>query len=124
MTLSYLPHMTRRKPTLREFIEDSDAPHFARRMAEKVVTLPFDDGRRIFMTALFRDRGEVAFVETAMMLKEVHDDPDNARWCLRRILDNKYATLRDFRALSRHVFTINGERYGPTSRERGRNKKI
>lgn len=101
--------MTRRNETIREFIEDSKAPLFARRMAEKVETLPTDDGRRIFMTALFRDRGEEVFVEMTAMLREIHDEPDRmnaARRCLKRILDNKYATLRDFRALSRHVAAV------------------
>lgn len=107
--------MTRRNETIREFVADPNAPLFARRLAEKMETLPADDGRRIFLTALFRDRGEAVFVEMMAILLEIRDNPDRmntARRCLKRILDNKYATLRDFRALARHVAAL--RRMGPT----------
>lgn len=107
--------MTRRNETIREFVADPNAPLFARRLAEKMETLPADDGRRIFLTALFRDRGEAVFVEMMAILLEIRNNPDRmntARRCLKRILDNKYASLRDFRALSRHVAAL--RRMGPT----------
>lgn len=107
--------MTRRNETIREFVADPNAPLFARRLAEKMETLPADDGRRIFLTALFRDRGEAVFVEMMAILLEIRDNPDRmntARRCLKRIIDNKYATLRDFRALGRHVAAV--RRMGPT----------